>query len=68
MAGLATIYMNLAAKQTGDQQKASFKKADDVYARLGEKFPANIDFANFMRAPHQFQSRPQTKEGLAKPF
>ena len=68
MAGLATIYMNLAAKQTGDQQKASFKKADDVYARLGEKFPANIDFANFMRARINSNLDPETKEGLAKPF
>ena len=68
MAGLATIYMNLAAKQTGDEQKASFKKADDVYARLGEKFPANIDFANFMRARINSNLDPETKEGLAKPF
>lgn len=68
MAGLATIYMNLAAKQTGEQQKASFKKADDVYARLGEKFPANLDFANFMRARINSNLDPETKEGLAKPF
>ena len=68
MAGLATIYMNLAAKQTGEQQKESFKKADDVYARLGEKFPANIDFANFMRARINSNLDPETKEGLAKPF
>ena len=68
MAGLATIYMNLAAKQTGEQQKASFKKADNVYARLGEKFPANLDFANFMRARINSNLDPETKEGLAKPF
>lgn len=68
MAGLATIYMNMAAKLTGEQQKAAFKKADNVYAELGEKFPLNIDYANFMRARLNSNLDPETKEGLAKPF
>lgn len=68
MAGLATIYMNMATKLTGEQQKAAFKKADNVYAELGEKFPLNIDYANFMRARLNSNLDPETKEGLAKPF
>ena len=44
------------------------KKADEIYAQLGEKFPANIDFANFMRARINSNLDPETKEGLAKPF
>lgn len=68
MAGLASIYMTMASKQTGEQQKAAFKKADEVYAQLGEKFPQNIDYANFMRARLNSNLDPETKEGLAKPF
>jgi tetratricopeptide repeat family protein len=68
MAGLATIYMNMASKQTGDKQKETLKKADEIYAQLGENFPANIDFANFMRARINSNLDPETKEGLAKPF
>jgi len=68
MAGLATIYTNMAAKLTGDQKIDALKKADAVYAQLGEKFPENIDFANFMRARVNSNLDPETKEGLAKPF
>ena len=68
MAGLATIYTSMAAKLTGDQKIDALKKADAVYAQLGEKFPENIDFANFMRARVNSNLDPETKEGLAKPF
>jgi tetratricopeptide repeat family protein len=68
MAGLATIYTNMATKLTGDQKIDALKKADAVYAQLGEKFPENIDFANFMRARVNSNLDPETKEGLAKPF
>lgn len=68
MAGLASIYTHMASKQTGEQQKASFKRADEIYAQLGEKFPSNIDYANFMRARLNSNLDPDTKEGLAKPF
>ena len=68
MAGLATIYMKMATTLTGDQQKEALKKADTVYAQLGEKFPENIDFANFMRARVNSNLDPETKDGLAKPF
>ena len=40
----------------------------DRYKQLGEKFPANIDFANFMRARVNSNLDPETKQGLAKPF
>ena len=40
----------------------------DRYKQLGEKFPANIDFANFLRARVNSNLDPETKQGLAKPF
>ena len=68
IAGLAGIYTAQASTLTGDEQMAAFKKADEVYASLGEKYPANIDFANFMRARVNSYMDPDTKLGLAKPF
>lgn len=68
LAGLGSIYTTMAASQTGEEQKATYLKADEVYKQLGEKFPANIDFANFLRARVNSNLDPETKEGLAKPF
>lgn len=68
LAGLGSIYTTMAASQTGEEQKATYLKADEVYKQLGEKFPANIDFANFMRARVNSNLDPETKQGLAKPF
>lgn len=69
IAGLGTVYQNMAAElKDPAKQKAAFLKADSVYAKLGEKFPANIDFANFMRARVNSNLDPETKEGLAKPY
>lgn len=68
LAGLGTIYTSLGATQKGTQQTATYLKADAVYKELGEKFPANIDFANFLRARVNSNMDPDTKKGLAKPF
>lgn len=68
LAGLGTIYTTVAASLKGEEQKATFRKADEVYKQLGEKFPANIDFANFLRARVNSNLDPDTKAGLAKPF
>lgn len=68
LAGLGTIYTTVAASLKGEEQKATFRKADEVYKQLGEKFPANIDFANFLRARVNSNLDPDTKGGLAKPF
>lgn len=68
LAGLGSIYTTMAASQTGEEQKATYLKADGVYKQLGEKFPANIDFANFLRARVNSNLDPDTKQGLAKPF
>ena len=67
-AGLASIYQSQAAELEGDAQKAAFLKADSVYAKLGELYPENMDFANFMRARVNSNLDPETKDGLAKPF
>lgn len=68
MAGLGAIYQQQAATLQGEAQKQAFLKADTVYAKLGEKFPANVDYANFMRARVNSNLDPETKEGLAKPY
>lgn len=68
LAGLGTVYQQQASGLTGTAQTEAFKKADGVYQQLGEKFPANIDFANFMRARINSYMDPDTKQGLAKPF
>lgn len=68
LAGLGSIYTTMAANQKGAEQKTSYLKADAIYKELGEKFPANIDFANFLRARVNSNLDPDTKEGLAKPF
>ncbi len=64
LAGLGSIYTTMAASQTGEEQKATYLKADEVYKQLGEKFPANIDFANFLRARVNSNLDPDTKQGL----
>ena len=68
LAGLASIYQKLGAGLEGDAQKEAFGKADATYARLGETYPDQIDYANFMRARLASAMDPEGTEGLAKPF
>ena len=43
-------------------------KADATYAKLGEAYPEQIDYANFMRARLAGAMDPDSEKGLAKPF
>ena len=68
IAGLASIYQKLGAGLSGQAQIDAFMKADGVYAKLGEKYPEQIDYANFMRARLAGAMDPESEKGLAKPF
>lgn len=68
IAGLASIYQKMGADKTGDEQAAAFAKADATYAKLGETYPEQIDYANFMRARLASALDPEGEKGLAKPF
>ncbi len=68
ISGLGTLYTTMASTQTGADQTASYQKADQIYQSLGQKFPANIVYANFMRARVNSYMDPETKTGLAKPY
>lgn len=68
IAGLASIYQKMGADLTGQAQIDAFMKADATYAKLGETYPEQIDFANFMRARLAGAMDPEGEKGLAKPF
>ena len=66
--GLATIYRNQAANQTGAAQTASVNKAVEIYNQMAEKYPSNADFCNFMAARTLGISDPTQAKGLARPY
>ena len=68
IAGLASIYQRLGAGLEGQAQVDAFMKADATYAKLGESYPEQIDYANFMRARLAGAMDPEGEKGLAKPF
>lgn len=68
IAGLASIYQKLGAGLEGQAQIDAFMKADATYAKLGEAYPEQIDYANFMRARLAGAMDPEGEKGLAKPF
>ena len=68
IAGLASIYQKMGADLEGQAQIDAFMKADATYATLGEKYPEQIDYANFMRARLAGAMDPEGEKGLAKPF
>ncbi|MCR5131464.1 MAG: hypothetical protein K6C10_08415 [Prevotella sp.] len=68
IAGLASIYQKMGADLTGQEQIDAFMKADATYAKLGETYPEQIDYANFMRARLAGAMDPDSEKGLAKPF
>lgn len=69
IAALAGLHMQHAAsQQDADAKKASFQKADGVYADLAAKYENAVEYANFMRARVNAQMDPDSKLGLAKPY
>ena len=67
-AGFANIYRNMAAEQTGEEQKVSVEKALAIYKGMIEKFPTSADYSNFMSARTIQMLDPDQKLGLAKPY
>ena len=68
IAGLASIYQKMGVDLTGQAQIDAFMKADATSAKLGETYPEQIDYANFMRARLAGVMDPESEKGLAKPF
>ena len=66
--GLANIYRNQAASQTGAAQEASVKKAVEIYNQMSEKYPSNADFCNFMAARTLGLIDANQTKGLARPY
>jgi len=66
--GLATIYQNQASSLTGEAQARVLRKADAVYKQIGDMYPSQADFSNFMRARVNVNLDTDHKLGLAKPF
>jgi tetratricopeptide (TPR) repeat protein len=69
IAALASLHMQHAAnQQDAEAKKASFQKADAVYADLADKYENAVEYANFMRARVNAQMDPDSKLGLALPY
>lgn len=66
--GLANIYRNQAANQTGAEQQASVDKAVSIYNQMIEKYPSNADFCNFMAARTLGITDPTQTKGAARPY
>lgn len=67
-AGLATIYRNMAAEKTGEEQKEAVNKALAIYKDMIEKFPTSADYSNFMAARTIQILDPKQEQGLARPY
>lgn len=67
-AGLAQLYIQYADTLSGAARTDNFKKAEEVYVKLQEKFPTAEEYATFMRARVNAYIDPETKDGLAKPL
>lgn len=69
---LGALYANIASKKTqaGDAAGAAeaFKKADEVYGEMMQKFPNYANYGNYMRAQINANLDPDSKAGLAKPY
>ncbi len=66
--GLANIYRNQAANQTGAAQQESVDKAVAIYNQMIEKYPSNADFCNFMAARTIGITDPTQTKGAARPY
>lgn len=64
----AGIYSSWASKQTGEEQEATYMKADNVYKEMGEKFPEFDDIAEFNRLQIRTTLDPQCEKAISIPF
>ena len=60
--------MSWARILQGDEQKATFQKADQMFGELMEKYPGTEEFGNYQRARINANIDPTMTEGLAKPY
>lgn len=67
-AGKPNLYMSWARILQGDEQKATFQKADQMFGELMEKYPGTEEFGNYQRARINANIDPTMTEGLAKPY
>lgn len=66
---LATIYTNEASKATDVAAKEeAFRKADEVYAQVIEKFPDYKAYGTYMRANINGNLDPDFTKGLSEPY
>ena len=67
-AALAQIYIQYADTLSDTARIDMFKKAEQVYVDMEEKYPDALEYVTFMRARVNSYMDPETKEGLAKPY
>ncbi len=70
--GLGSQYLEIAAKRSQAKDaagaKAAYKKADETYAKIAEKYPEQVNFCNYVRGSINSALDPDSKLGLAKPY
>ncbi len=68
-AGLATIYLTQAEEAKEENaKKEAYKKAEQIYVELGEKFPSANDYAILWQARINSYLDPNMETYAAKPF
>lgn len=69
---LGSQYLEIAAKRSQAKEvagaKAAYKKADETYAKIAEKFPEQVNYCNYVRGSINSALDPDSKLGLAKPY
>ncbi len=68
VAALAQIYIHYADTLKDSTRNEMFKKAEQVYIDMEQKYPDALEYVTFMRARVNSYIDPETKEGLAKPY
>lgn len=68
VAELAQIYIQYADTLADSARIDMFKKAEQVYVDMEQKFPDATEYVTFMRARVNSYMDPETKDGLAKPY
>lgn len=69
---LGSQYLEIASKkgQAGDKagERDAFKKADQMYAKITDKYPEQANYCNYVRGSINAALDPDSKLGMAKPF
>ena len=68
VAALAQIYIHYADTLKDSTRNEMFKKAEQVYIDMEQKYPDAAEYVTFMRARVNSMMDPETTQGLAKPF